>query len=104
VHAATEDVQHALRSDRQVFALWEGLTPLGRNEFLRWIDDAKRPATRERRIQRTSEELLEGKKRPCCWPGCIHRNDKAPGEWQQAVVIDGKRVAVPSDENGSSRN
>ena len=46
--------------------------------------------TRERRIGRTVEELLEGKKRPCCWAGCIHRTDKAPSRWQQAVLIDKK--------------
>jgi hypothetical protein len=34
--------------------------------------------------------LREGKKRPCCWAGCIHRTDKAPSRWQQAVLIDGK--------------
>jgi hypothetical protein len=88
VHEAGDDLQAALRSDSTVFALWEGLTPLGRNEFICWVEDAKQPATRQRRIARTSEELLEGKKRPCCWAGCIHRTDKAPGRWQQAVLID----------------
>jgi hypothetical protein len=33
--------------------------------------------------------MQEGKKRPCCWAGCIHRTDKAPGRWQQAVLIEG---------------
>lgn len=75
---------------RNLLALWERLTPLGRNEFICWADDAKQAATRQRRIARTQEELLEGKKRPCCWAGCIHRTDKAPGRWQQAVLIDGK--------------
>ncbi len=90
VHQAAEDLQDALRADASVFALWEGLTPLGRNEFICWVDDAKQPATRQRRIRRTCEELLEGKKRPCCWPGCIHRTDKAPSRWQQAVLTEGK--------------
>lgn len=89
VHDAAADVQAAIRADAGILALWEGLTPLGRNEFLCWIEDAKRPATRDRRIRRTCEELAEGKKRPCCWPGCIHRTDKAPGRWQQAVLVDG---------------
>ena len=88
VHEAGDDLQAALRSDPKVFGLWEGLTRLGRNEFICWIEDAKHPATRRRRIARTSEELLEGKKRPCCWAGCIHRTDKAPGRWQQAVLVD----------------
>ena len=91
VHQAAEDLQAALRSAPHILQLWEGLTPLGRNEFICWVDDAKQAKTRARRIARTCEELLEGKKRPCCWPGCIHRTDTAPGKWQQAVLIDGKK-------------
>ncbi|RZJ28052.1 MAG: hypothetical protein EON85_09855 [Brevundimonas sp.] len=88
VHVAGEDLKSALQSDPEVLALWQGLTPLGRNEFICWVDDAKQAATRQRRIGRTVEELREGKKRPCCWAGCIHRTDKAPSPWQQAVLID----------------
>ena len=90
VHQAQDDLRRAIQSDPVIFDLWQKLTPLGRNEFICWVDDAKQPATRERRIRRTSEELLEGKKRPCCWSGCIHRTDKAPSAWQQAVLIDKK--------------
>ncbi|UUL83634.1 YdeI/OmpD-associated family protein [Sphingomonas qomolangmaensis] len=88
VHQALPDLQAAVRADPQAMVLWEQLTPLGRDEFICWVDDARQPATRQRRIQRTCEELLEGKKRPCCWPGCIHRTDKPPSRWQQAVLID----------------
>ena len=90
VHEAAEDLQAAVGSNPKIVALWENLTPLGRNEFICWVDDAKRPATRRRRIERTCEELIEGKKRPCCWVGCIHRADKTPSPWQQAVLIDQK--------------
>ena len=90
VHQAGEDLQAAIESDSKVLVLWESLTPLGRNEFICWIEDAKQPATRQRRIARTRDELLEGKKRPCCWAGCIHRDDKKPSRWQQAVLIDQK--------------
>ncbi len=88
VHEASDEFQSAIRSSPALLALWEGLTPLGRNEFICWVDDAKQPTTRRRRIERTCEELLEGKKRPCCWAGCIHRADKAPSRWQQAVLIE----------------
>lgn len=88
VHEAGDDMQAALTADGETLALWEGLTPLGRNEFICWVDDAKQAKTRARRIERTREELHEGKKRPCCWAGCIHRTDKAPSRWQQAVLID----------------
>jgi Bacteriocin-protection, YdeI or OmpD-Associated len=91
VHEAQEDLQAALQADAGVFALWQSLTPLGRNEFICWVDDAKQAATRQRRIKRTVQELQEGKRRPCCWPGCIHRTDKAPSKWQQDVLIDKKR-------------
>jgi hypothetical protein len=90
VHQPGPDLQDALQSDLDVLALWRGLTPLGRNEFICWVEDAKQAATRRRRIERTREELLEGKTRPCCWVGCVHRTDKAPSRWQQAVLIDKK--------------
>jgi hypothetical protein len=91
VHKAQEDLQVALQADPQAFELWQSLTALGRNEFICWVNDAKQPKTRERRIQRTCEELLAGNRRPCCWAGCIHRTDKAPSRWQQAVLIDKKK-------------
>jgi hypothetical protein len=91
VHEAADDLRTAVQSSPETLALWEKLTPLGRNEFICWVEDAKQASTRQRRIERTCEELLEGKKRPCCWAGCIHRTDKAPSRWQQAVLIDGKR-------------
>ena len=86
-----QDLAKALSESDEVVRLWESLTPVGRNEFLCWIENAKQEKTRHRRIQRTTEELLEGKKRPCCWVGCIHRSDKNPSKWQQAVLIDKKR-------------
>jgi Bacteriocin-protection, YdeI or OmpD-Associated len=91
VHLLPNDLRAALIADAAVFELWQKITPLGRNEFICWVEDAKQAATREKRIRRTGEELLEGKKRPCCWQGCIHRTDKAPSKWQQAVLIDKKK-------------
>ncbi len=90
VHEASDDFRDAISADPATLALWQALTPLGRNEFICWVEDAKQSATRARRIERTREELAEGKKRPCCWAGCIHRTDKAPSKWQQDVLIDGK--------------
>lgn len=73
VHALPEDLGTAIRADARTLELWESLTPLGRNEFICWVTDAKKAETRARRIRRTREELEEGKRRPCCWPGCKHR-------------------------------
>ncbi len=91
VHAVPDDLRVALQADTAILDLWQSITPLGRNEFICWVEDAKQAATRAKRIRRTGEELLEGKKRPCCWQGCIHRTDKAPSKWQQDVLIDKKK-------------
>ena len=85
-----DDLAHALSVDKEVLSLWQSLTPIGRNEFICWVEDAKQEKTRVKRIGRAVEELLEGKKRPCCWVGCIHRTDKKPSKWQQDVLIDKK--------------
>jgi len=90
VHELPVDLAKALTEDKEVTICWEDLSPIARNEFICWIEDAKQEKTRAKRINRTVEELLEGKKRPCCWAGCIHRSDKKPGKWQQEVLIDKK--------------
>ncbi|MNS92587.1 hypothetical protein D3C72_1267300 [compost metagenome] len=87
-HLAPDDMRTRLSSEPDVLELWRSLTPLGRNEFICWVEDAKQAATRQKRIERAVEELREGKRRPCCWVGCIHRTDKAPSRWQQAVLIE----------------
>ena len=91
VHHADADLQAAIQARTEILGLWQALTPLGRNEFICWVEDAKQAKTRQRRIQRTVEELEEGKRRPCCWVGCIHRTDRAPSAWQQAVLVEGRK-------------
>jgi hypothetical protein len=73
VHELPEDLRKALIANPTAFAAWIDITPLARNEFICWVEDAKQGKTRERRIRRTQEELEEGQRRPCCWPGCKHR-------------------------------
>ena len=73
VHKLPADLRNALIANDTALAAWKDITPLARNEFICWVEDAKQDATRERRIRRTQEELEEGQRRPCCWPGCKHR-------------------------------
>ena len=91
VHETPADLANALTKTKTISGIWESLTPIARNEFICWVEDAKQENTRARRINRTLEELLDGQKRPCCWVGCIHRTDKKPGKWQQDVLIDKSR-------------
>ena len=73
VHKLPGDLRPALISNPTALHAWEDFTPLAPNEFICWVEDAKQEMTRGRRIRRTREELEEGQRRPCCWPGCQHR-------------------------------
>lgn len=73
VHKLPRDLRNALIANSTARDAWNDITPLARNEFICWVEDAKQEMTRERRIRRTQEELEEGQRRPCCWPGCKHR-------------------------------
>jgi uncharacterized protein YdeI (YjbR/CyaY-like superfamily) len=73
VHQLPDDLQKALLGHDGARAAWIDITPLARNEWICWVESAKLIDTRERRVQRTYTELAEGMRRPCCWPGCIHR-------------------------------
>lgn len=72
-----KDLLRELTKDLQAVATWKSLTPLARNEWICWVLEPKHDDTRARRVERTVGELASGKRRPCCWIGCIHRTDKA---------------------------
>lgn len=82
-HKMSKDLKAELLADTKVADLWNNLTPIAQNEFICWVENAKQITTRERRIKRTVEELLAGKRRPCCWVGCIHRKDKSLNSTQK---------------------
>lgn len=77
VHEIPTDLRKALALDRTALAAWNDITPLARNEWICWVEGAKLIETRARRVERVPAELTKGKRRPCCWIGCIHRTDKA---------------------------
>ncbi len=72
-HKLPADLRKTLISSPAALAAWEDITVLARNEWICWIEGAKKAETRNHRIERTRIELIEGKRRPCCWAGCIHR-------------------------------
>ena len=73
VHKVPADLRKVLTSIPEAFAAWEDITPLARNEWICWVESAKKSETRNQRIERVCTELMEGKRRPCCWAGCVHR-------------------------------
>lgn len=86
VHKLPEDLQKALSSVPAARAAWQSLTPLARNEWICWITFVKQAKTRTNHVERTIAELQEGKRRPCCWLGCIHRKDKAISPSVQGIL------------------
>lgn len=73
VHDVPEDLGQCLVDDGAALTFWEDITPIARNEWICWVEDAKKSETRQRRIERVRTDLKAGKRRPCCWPGCPHR-------------------------------
>ena len=73
VHQVPSDLRKILSSSSAVLDEWNERTPLARNEWICWITSVKKAETRKQHIERFCEDMLAGKRRPCCWPGCPHR-------------------------------
>lgn len=83
------DLKRVLTSDPVAEAMWQGLTPLSRRDFLLWINAAKQDETRKRRIDRVPSMLKTGKRRPCCFTivptnfyKALEANPKAKAQWK----------------------
>ncbi len=85
-HEVPDDLRKALKSNKLALKKWEDLTPLARNEWICWNITVKQQKTREEHILRTVSELVEGKRRPCCWMGCVHRKDKPINPTQKWIL------------------
>ncbi len=85
-HQMPADFKKALLASRKALAAWESITPLARNEWICWIISVKQDATRRDHVKRAVAELAEGKRRPCCWMGCVHRADKPMSASQKWVL------------------
>ncbi len=64
--AAPADLAAALRASARARRLWDDLGPAGRRDWIRWVEMAAKAETRDRRLERTIDQLAEGKRRPCC--------------------------------------
>lgn len=89
VHKVPEDLRKALTSDPKALVFWESLTPLSRNEWICWVTFVKKDETRKDHVRRVVSELKEGMRRPCCWIGCIHRENKPISPSVQYVLNHG---------------
>ncbi len=55
--ALPEDVRFALAAEQAAERRFAALPPSHRKEHLRWIEEAKRPETRRRRLEATIQRL-----------------------------------------------
>ena len=76
-HETPDELRAVLDSDKALLVKWDGLTDLARNEWICWMISPKTAETRGKHLARLQEEVLGGKRRPCCWPGCPHRRESA---------------------------
>ena len=82
------DLREVLAAAPMAKAQWMDLTPVARQDFISWIDSAKQPETRKRRVESLPSRLAAGKRRPCCFsvvPFDLHKalasTPKAKAQW-----------------------
>lgn len=85
-HKMPKDLEKALLALPDALAAWENITPLARNEWICWTISVKTDGTRRNHVERAVKELAEGKRRPCCWIGCVHRKDKPMSASQKFIL------------------
>lgn len=61
------DLRKALGTVPKAQTLWADITPLARRDWIQWITSAKRPETRNRRVENACKMLAAGKRRVCCF-------------------------------------
>jgi uncharacterized protein YdeI (YjbR/CyaY-like superfamily) len=89
------DLGKALAVAPKAKAQWKDLTPIGRRDFVSWLDSAKQPETRRRRVERACSMLASGKRRPCCYSivsfnlyKALAAIPKAKAQWSDLTSIE----------------
>lgn len=56
------DLEHAFLINKEAYKNWESFSKTSKKEILKWIYNAKRPETRQRRIEETISLATENKR------------------------------------------
>jgi|SRR5579859_5335521 len=93
------DLSQALTTTPTAQASWEDITTIARMDWISWIDSAKQPETRKRRIKNACEMLASGKRRPCCYsvvPMDLYKalgdNRMAKSQWGKLTPIEKRKL------------
>ncbi len=99
------DIKKALFEDANIANLWNDLTPVSQRDFVTWIESAKQPETRARRIGIAKSKLLSGDRRPCCYAvvpmklyKALDENMKAKAKWKLLSSMEKRDVVSWVDE------
>jgi uncharacterized protein YdeI (YjbR/CyaY-like superfamily) len=60
----------ALKKNKQAASVFAAFSPSAKREYVEWIADAKRPETRDKRIQTAVEWIADGKQRNWKYQNC----------------------------------
>jgi uncharacterized protein YdeI (YjbR/CyaY-like superfamily) len=89
------DLRKALAATPKANTEWSDLTPIARRDFISWIDSAKQPETRKRRIEKACSMLIAGKRRPCCYSivsfdlyTALAATPRAKAQWSDLTPIE----------------
>ena len=61
--AVPDYLMSALKKNKKALATFEGFSPTHRKEYVEWVTEAKREATRDKRLTTAVEWMAEGKPR-----------------------------------------
>lgn len=61
-----DDLGAALAAAEDLEETWQGITPMARWEWVRWVGATKSEATRAKRVDVSIDKLRKGSRRPCC--------------------------------------
>lgn len=78
--ALPEDLRQALDACPQAKAVWNATTTLAWVDWVHWVESAKQATTRQTRVAKACDMLVQGKKRVCCFDpsGCYSKSLSAP--------------------------
>ncbi|MBX3200049.1 MAG: YdeI/OmpD-associated family protein [Labilithrix sp.] len=69
MHELPAELRKALLANAPALAAWKDVTPLARNEFICWVEDAKKAKTRARRVRRTRRSSWRASAAPAAGRG-----------------------------------
>jgi uncharacterized protein YdeI (YjbR/CyaY-like superfamily) len=67
---APADLMAALKKNKKALKTYEGFSPSHKREYVEWITEAKRQATREKRLAQAVEWMAQGKPRNWKYMNC----------------------------------